>query len=197
MISDFKKVHGDIYDYSKVNYINNGTKIEIICPIHGSFFQTPKHHMNGTRCPKCMGRVTTKDDIIVKFKKVHGEKYSYENVNYKNAHEKVEIICPIHGSFFQRPNGHLNGKGCPKCKILQPVVSKSETDVFNFIKLYFNDILYKHDKRYLLPLDIKQSFKKISSDESKFYYIYRDKRVCYKTKYVIFDCGFDIYKSNK
>ena len=37
------KINGDFYDYSKVNYINNKTKVEIICPKHGSFF---KDHMN-------------------------------------------------------------------------------------------------------------------------------------------------------
>ena len=36
------KVHGYKYDYSKVEYINNKTKVCIICPEHGEFYQAPK-----------------------------------------------------------------------------------------------------------------------------------------------------------
>jgi hypothetical protein len=46
-------VHGDKYDYSKVKYYNNGTKVEIICPEHGSFWQVPVNHFSGQGCPKC------------------------------------------------------------------------------------------------------------------------------------------------
>jgi hypothetical protein len=46
-------VHSNKYDYSKVSYINNKTKICIICPIHGEFFQTPNSHITGHGCPKC------------------------------------------------------------------------------------------------------------------------------------------------
>ena len=52
-IEKAKKVHGDEYDYSKVNYINNDTKIKIICPIHGIFEQTPTNHLKGHGCPFC------------------------------------------------------------------------------------------------------------------------------------------------
>lgn len=48
-----RKVHGDTYDYSKANYINCRTKVEIICPKHGSFWQDPSSHMHGVGCPKC------------------------------------------------------------------------------------------------------------------------------------------------
>ena len=47
------KVHGDRYDYSKAEHVNSKTKIELICPIHGSFFITPSEHMRGSGCPKC------------------------------------------------------------------------------------------------------------------------------------------------
>lgn len=45
--------HGNIYDYSKVNYINNRTKVIIICPEHGEFEQSPAGHLKGQQCPKC------------------------------------------------------------------------------------------------------------------------------------------------
>ena len=53
-IEEARKVHGDKYDYSNVEYVNNYTKVCIICPEHGEFWQTPHNHIgqkNG--CPKC------------------------------------------------------------------------------------------------------------------------------------------------
>ena len=63
-----------------------------------------------------MKKITT-EEFINRARKVHGNKYGYSKVEYKNAHTKVCIICPIHGEFWQIPNDHLNGCGCPKCKI--------------------------------------------------------------------------------
>jgi len=113
----FKEVHGDKYDYSKVNYINNNTKIEIICPEHGSFLVYPKYHKMGKRCRECFYKdnTLTQLEIIKDFKNVHGNKYDYSKVNYINNKTKVEIICPEHGSFFQKPNDHKQGNGCPIC----------------------------------------------------------------------------------
>jgi hypothetical protein len=45
----------------------------------------------------------------------HGGKYSYEHVDYKNAHAHVAITCPKHGDFLQSPTNHIQGKGCPTC----------------------------------------------------------------------------------
>ena len=45
----------------------------------------------------------------------HDNKYYYDKVAYKNAHEKVCVICPVHGEFMVTPNAHLRGVGCPKC----------------------------------------------------------------------------------
>lgn len=46
-------VHFNKYDYSKVDYINSKTKVCIICPIHGEFFQIPNSHIRGHGCQKC------------------------------------------------------------------------------------------------------------------------------------------------
>ena len=117
-----KEVHGDKYDYSKVEYKNNSTKICIICPEHGEFWQAPYCHLKGQGCPKCgvksmwnkRGRIKTKE-FIEKSKAVHGDKYDYSKVDYVDAKTKVCIICPEHGEFWQTPNTHLRGSGCPKC----------------------------------------------------------------------------------
>ena len=54
-IEESKKRHGDKYDYSKVEYKNTRTKVRIICPEHGEFWQTPKCHLSGNGCPNCQG----------------------------------------------------------------------------------------------------------------------------------------------
>jgi hypothetical protein len=118
-IKKTRKVHGDKYDYSKVNYVNNYTKVCIICPEHGEFWQTPSAHLRGQGCPKCKSKkqTCTTDEFIAKAKKIHGDKYDYSKVEYVNRKTKVCIICPKHGEFWQTPNHHLSGCGCPKCGI--------------------------------------------------------------------------------
>ena len=122
-IQKAKSVHGDKYDYSKVEYVSAHTKVCIICPKHGEFWQTPNSHLNGSGCPKCQGKKLTKDDFIQKAKAIHGDKYDYSKVEYINNNTPVCIICPEHGEFWQKPNLHLNGSGCPKC-------SKMDTKTF-------------------------------------------------------------------
>jgi hypothetical protein len=51
------KVHGDKYDYSKVEYVNSVTKVCIVCPIHGEFWQTPNKHLGGKGCYFCGRKV--------------------------------------------------------------------------------------------------------------------------------------------
>lgn len=53
VLERFSKIHGDNYNYSKIEYINIKTNITIICPIHGEFSQTPESHFNGHGCKKC------------------------------------------------------------------------------------------------------------------------------------------------
>lgn len=59
-IEDARKVHGDLYDYSKVNYINSWEPVCIICSKHGEFWQTPVVHLSGSGCQKCMYKNQTK-----------------------------------------------------------------------------------------------------------------------------------------
>lgn len=121
-IEQAKRVHGDKYDYSKVEYVNNKTKVCIVCPIHGEFWQRPNDHLNKNGCPKCCHkniRYTT-EEWIEQAKRVHGNKYDYTKVKYVNSHTKVCIVCPIHGEFYITPNNHLSGNGCSKCAKIYP-----------------------------------------------------------------------------
>lgn len=111
-----KIIHNNKYDYSLVEYINNGTNIIIGCPIHGKFTQSPRMHLFGQGCPLCGGRLTSTIEMFIqKAQKVHGDTYDYSDTVYVQTHDSVYIICKIHGSFSQTPLNHLQGSGCPRC----------------------------------------------------------------------------------
>lgn len=115
-----RNVHGDKYDYTKIDYVNTATKITIICPTHGEFEQTPNKHLQGG-CKKCgdeaRGKVqrSSTEEFIKKAKAVHGDLYDYSKVEYKTARKKIIIICKDHGEFEQTPDSHLNGRKCGYC----------------------------------------------------------------------------------
>ena len=120
-IQKAKAVHGNKYDYSKVEYVNTKTKVCIICPEHGEFWQTPEKHLKGQGCSKCRYLSISKrfsqgrEKFIEKANVVHHNYYDYSEVDYVNGHTHVKIICPMHGIFFQDPASHLSGCRCPKC----------------------------------------------------------------------------------
>ncbi len=125
-INDFinksKEIHGNKYDYSLVEYQGLDKKIKIICLEHGIFDQTAYSHMQGRGCYECgvvsrtIKKTHNKNTFVNKAKQVHGDKYDYSLVDYKNNRDKVKIICKIHGVFEQKPNAHLCGHGCVLCK---------------------------------------------------------------------------------
>ena len=144
-IEKARKVHGDEYDYSKVKYINNHTKVCIICPEHGEFWQTPNSHLNGNGCYSCknkkisLQKTFTKEQFIEKAQEIHGGKYDYSKVNYINSHTKVCIICPTHGEFEQTPDKHINSKqGCIKCT---SVISNNEKKIVEYCRYITNNIV--------------------------------------------------------
>ena len=131
-IQKAQAVHGDKYDYSKVEYVNNHTKVTIICPEHGEFPQNPNNHLQGNGCLMCArqrradrDRQTTKW-FVEKARQAHGDKFDYSKVKYINNHTPVIIGCPIHGEFQQTPANHLKGQGCPDCGRKKLQLTKEE-----------------------------------------------------------------------
>jgi hypothetical protein len=118
-ISKAREVHEGQYNYDKVKFINTTQKVNIHCPKHGIFPQTPSKHLSGQKCPKCASNFRgTTESFIAKAIEIHGEKYSYDNTKYISNHENVFITCPIHGDFEQSPANHThksNPQGCRKC----------------------------------------------------------------------------------
>jgi len=114
-------VHNNKYNYDKAIYINRRTKLIITCKIHGDFEQNAWSHLSGYGCKICglkkgvLGYTT--NEFIEKAIHIHGNKYDYSESNYTGNHNKLKIICPIHGVFEQTPNSHLVGSGCNKCGI--------------------------------------------------------------------------------
>jgi hypothetical protein len=150
-IQKANKVHNFKYDYSLVEYVDSSTKVKIICPKHGVFEQTPSKHLIGQKCRKCAydNKKLNVQDFIEKSNKIHNFKYDYSLVQYVNNSTKVKIICPEHGIFEQKPNSHLNGRGCAKCYGNELLTTKSfiqkANQVHNF-KYDYSLVDYKNSK---------------------------------------------------
>jgi hypothetical protein len=133
-----KKNQSNSYCYSKVIFNTTKDKIIIICPEHGEFEQRTDNHIQGQGCPKCgLSQRTnllksTQEQFIQKARTIHGDKYSYSQVNYINNRTKIKIACPKHGEFEQTPDSHINGKNaCPRCND-----SKGELELELIFKKY-------------------------------------------------------------
>jgi len=141
VLKRFKKVHGDAYGYSLVEYVDVGTNVQIICKIdgHGVFTQRPSKHFKGQGCPDCgkikksISNKLTRKEVLERFKKVHGDKYDYSLVEYNRSDENIIIICPLHGEFPQTPETHWTGSGCNECGRLKAANSRRKTKE-NFIE---------------------------------------------------------------
>ena len=117
-----RKRHGDKYDYSNSNYSFSNKNVEIKCPDHGVFLQTPATHIRSNLgCPHCSRENQSKikcytlSHFLEKARKRHGNHYDYSLVDYKGSAVKVKIICPKHGIFEQIPLSHYKG-GCKFCR---------------------------------------------------------------------------------
>lgn len=150
-INKARQIHGNTYDYSKVQYQGRHSKIIIGCKIHGDFMQEVGNHLQGSGCPICAQEIRstkrrlTLEQFIEKASKIHNNKYDYSRTKYVNNATKVTITCPLHGEFEQRADAHLHGQGCPKCKS-----SKGEKEIENFLLSKGINFL----QQWEIPIDI-------------------------------------------
>lgn len=138
------KIHNNKYNYDCVIYKNNAfEKVKIFCnACEKYFYQAPHDHLKGSGCPYCLGRNKTKESFIQEAKKIHGDKYDYNKVEYNGNKTKVKIWCKQCEEYFeQRPNDHLSGHGCPGC-------SKSKGEDFIHKWLIKNNIKFETQKRF-------------------------------------------------
>lgn len=155
-IEKAKQIHGDKYDYSKVEYINNKTKVCIIdIKDNKEFWQTPANHLKGFGHNYRNKRNFDEKEYIKKAKNLYGNLYDYNNINYKNLRNDITIYCKEkyengkeHGYFIVNAHNHLHGRCCPLCS-----GSSYEKIISN--ELHKNNIkfIYQCGKRKLKCID--------------------------------------------
>lgn len=142
-----RKKHGNKYKYDRVDYVDTYTKVEIVCPTHGSFMQAPFSHTSGSGCPLCSAfALKTTADFIIRANKRHMNSYEYTKTIYKRASANVTITCRTHGDFVQRAAHHLEGAGCPKCRS-----SHGERTINSW--LTENNIIFEQQVRFMDCID--------------------------------------------
>lgn len=141
----FNKIYKNKYEYIRRYKKLGSYYFEIKCKKHGIFHKkTGNHYYKKQGCPNCSKpNKLTKEIFIEKATTIHGEKYDYSKIIYKNNREKVQIICKNHGKFEQTPSNHLYHKqGCPKCRKNRTM----DTELFiKLAKTKYND-RFKYDK---------------------------------------------------
>lgn len=176
-IVEAKTVHGDKFNYGKTRYAGAKTKVIITCSIHGDFEVEAHAHLRGCGCSKCYGRDWTKDQFVEASKKIHGDKYCYDNTVFRAKKDFVNVECPAHGEFRQLASSHLKGLGCQKCGIHEKVHNpknlsgeqKTSFSRFYLIKIYDDNGDYFYKAGYT---------KRTINDR---YYLHRLKGVKYET----------------
>lgn len=88
-----------------------------------------------------MKRNQTTQDIILRFKDRHGDRYDYSDVVYTSYYEKVKIICKIHGMFMQASHHHYEGRGCPMCAKSGVKLNKNRV-ISDFRKVHGDEFIY-------------------------------------------------------
>lgn len=151
------EIHNGFYNYSQSKYISAHIKVDIICPVHGLFQQSPSNHLSKHGCKECGlekggNYKYDTETFIEKANTVHNFRYQYPRTSYVNIHKNVYITCSVHGEFEQTCSMHIQGQGCPKCvhKISKPEIEiqnllsemgyKTTTNKKSIIKPYELDI---------------------------------------------------------
>lgn len=119
-IEESIKIHGDKYKYDRSKFININTIVEIFCNQCNSYFnQTPKNHLRGSNCPKCVfiNQTKSKEKFIEEASIIHNNIYEYNKSIYVTNKTKLKILCKMCNKYFeQTPNAHITcGHGCPYC----------------------------------------------------------------------------------
>jgi len=151
VINKFKKIHKDEFDYSLVNYVNQKTKLKIICKKHGLFEQLYYNHLSGSKCPICVGNNIKRDNktFISEAIGIYGEnKFDYGLVDYINNIKPIKIKCNECNNIFNiTPYNFLKGCGCKMCN--RKKLSDSRVRSVDEIKKIANTV---HNNIYDYPL---------------------------------------------
>ena len=146
-IEEAIKIHGDRYEYSKVEYINSHTNVIIFCKKHNKeFIQTPSLHLMGGKCKTCADedgsekRRYTKDEFIHKAKEQNPKNLDdYSLINFINCSTPIIIKCIIHGLYEILPYSHMNGHRCSKC---------GKDNMALLCKLSLEEFIYRSNEKH-------------------------------------------------
>jgi hypothetical protein len=194
-INRSNEVHQNKYQYTKSVYINDETKLIVTCSLHGDYLIRPNDHLRGGACKICNKynsanpkKAFAKQTFLEKARKIHGDKYSYENTNYIDSRTKVTISCRVHGNFEQRPSSHLQGKGCKRCAVIATaaIVSYTQTNSPNGWSIS----AWKETAAVSKTFDgFKVYVLRLFNDDEKFYKIGRTfNKLKTRTKLIPYDC---------
>lgn len=163
--------HSTRFDYSRVKYNNQKTKIEIICPLHGSFFQTPDKHLQCKHaCIKCFKNNRIKPKTKKPKQSKYNIQYSREKLinKYQNKFTYdfsnftpgvlgiVNLICEKHGDNIKSLQSLLlrhNKYGCNKCA--EEARAKYKTHSYESL---VETLKEKHKNKYLYPISNKKTY---------------------------------------
>lgn len=121
-----KYIHGEIYDYSLVEYKNNSTKVTLICKEHGQFQIQPANHLClKSGCRKCHnqhGATKQRQPITIeRFREIRGDQFDYSKTVFKQYDDRITVTCRVHGDFVTTKYHHIKGiDRCPKCPKVNP-----------------------------------------------------------------------------
>lgn len=115
-------VHGDKYDYSRVEYKGANKKVKIVCNEHGEFLQNARSHIAGQGCRKCWNAMAgvksrlSQSEFLERAEQKHGKKYDLSKAEYVSSQKSVKIVCPEHGEFTTSAGNFMGGlSGCQRC----------------------------------------------------------------------------------
>lgn len=190
-INSAQLVHKNIYDYKLITldcYVNQKSKVPIICKNHGVFYQRCSTHLGGKGgCPVCDYEIkksgirmrSSLEYFINKSKEVFGDTYDYSKSVYVGANKPIYIKCKEHGEFkVSRAEKHYGAtQGCPTCsakcsipeRFIQNALTKINVPFFREFKFqdckspYTNNVLrfdfYIPSKNTIIEFHGDQHFK--------------------------------------
>jgi Zn finger protein HypA/HybF involved in hydrogenase expression len=156
------KKHGNLYDYSLVNYINISKKIQIICKKHGIFNQISKNHKDGQGCPKCSGRNITKEDFINECEKKHKNKFLYFiDSDFVKSDNYIKIFNKENKLYYtQLSDHHRNG--------INPTKIESQSLISKLKIIHNNKYEYIIEKEFYYSTDIIKIIDNLTGDISNY-----------------------------
>jgi hypothetical protein len=115
-----KAKHGERFDYSQVNYLNDNEPVQVICRKHaarGMFRVIPHHHLRfeDGGCRYC-GPVLNTDMLRARCKEIHPDHYDFSKAYFTNYNNTVTVYCTKHYyTFRHKAVDLLQGQGCKFC----------------------------------------------------------------------------------